>query len=149
MATQVEVEDVRRLIQISIALLTPLAHLGYFERVDAAPYDPIIAQQGVREIVASMPQPGMLHALERRVAAMVEMSTDEPLLSARERDVLAELAAGASRREAAEQMYLSLNTVKTHVQQAYRALGVGTLHDAVERCRELGIPLAARKPVER
>ena len=104
---------------------------------------------GVGPIVASMAQPGMLHALERRVAAMVEMSTDEPLLSARERDVLAEVAAGASRREVAEQMYLSLNTVKTHVQQAYRALGVGTLHDAVERCRELGIPLAAREPVER
>lgn len=36
-------------------LLTPLAHLGYFERVDAAPYDPIIAQQGVREVVARLP----------------------------------------------------------------------------------------------
>jgi len=36
-------------------LLTPLAHLGYFERVDEAPYDPIIAQGGIRELVAALP----------------------------------------------------------------------------------------------
>ncbi len=103
----------------------------------------------VEPIVASMAQPGMLHALQRRVAAMVEMGADEPLLGARERNVLAALAAGASRREAAEQMHLSVNTVKTYAQQAYRALGVGTLHDAIERCGELGISLATPDPVER
>ena len=36
-------------------LLTPLAHLGYAERVDAAPYDPLITQRGLREMVASLP----------------------------------------------------------------------------------------------
>lgn len=37
-------------------LLTPLAHLGYFERVDAAPYDPIISQLGIRELVPNLPE---------------------------------------------------------------------------------------------
>jgi len=36
-------------------LLTGLAHLGYFEKVDAAPYDPIITQLGLRELVAALP----------------------------------------------------------------------------------------------
>lgn len=36
-------------------ILTPLAHLGYYERVDAAPYDPIISQRGIRELVPSLP----------------------------------------------------------------------------------------------
>jgi hypothetical protein len=36
-------------------LLTPLAHLGYYERVDRAPYDPVIAQRGIREVVAELP----------------------------------------------------------------------------------------------
>ena len=36
-------------------LLTPLAHLGYFARVDEAPYDPIIAQGGIRELVEALP----------------------------------------------------------------------------------------------
>ena len=35
-------------------LLTPLAHLGYFERVEKAPYDPIITQGAMRELVAHL-----------------------------------------------------------------------------------------------
>lgn len=37
-------------------LLTPLAHLGFYERVDAAPYDPVITQRGLREMVAALPE---------------------------------------------------------------------------------------------
>jgi hypothetical protein len=37
-------------------LLTPLAYLGYFETVGTAPYDPIISQRGIREIVAELPR---------------------------------------------------------------------------------------------
>lgn len=36
-------------------LLTPLAHLGYYERVDEAAYDPIITQLGLRELVSQLP----------------------------------------------------------------------------------------------
>ncbi len=37
-------------------ILTPLAHLGYYERVDEAPYDPIISQLGIRELVPNLPE---------------------------------------------------------------------------------------------
>jgi hypothetical protein len=36
-------------------LITPLAHLGYFESVDDAPYDPIISRQAARALVAALP----------------------------------------------------------------------------------------------
>ena len=36
-------------------LLTPLAHLGFHERVDAAAYDPVITQRGLREMVSALP----------------------------------------------------------------------------------------------
>lgn len=36
-------------------LLSPLAHLGFHERVERAPYDPVITQLGLRELVASLP----------------------------------------------------------------------------------------------
>jgi hypothetical protein len=36
-------------------LIPPLAHLGFHERVDDAPYDPVITQIGLRELVAGMP----------------------------------------------------------------------------------------------
>ena len=36
-------------------LMTPLAHLGLYEKVDRAPYDPIITQQAQRELVRALP----------------------------------------------------------------------------------------------
>jgi hypothetical protein len=36
-------------------LMPPLAHLGYWETVEKAPYDPIITQRGMREFVATLP----------------------------------------------------------------------------------------------
>lgn len=36
-------------------LLTPLAHLGYFAKVDKAPYDAVLAAEAQREFVAALP----------------------------------------------------------------------------------------------
>lgn len=36
-------------------LLTPLAHLGYYEVVREAPYDPVITQRGIRAFVDALP----------------------------------------------------------------------------------------------
>jgi hypothetical protein len=36
-------------------LITPLAHLGYFESVEAAPYDPVITRQAARAMVSALP----------------------------------------------------------------------------------------------
>lgn len=37
-------------------MLTPLAHLGYYENVDKAPYDHILAAEAIREFVADLPR---------------------------------------------------------------------------------------------
>jgi len=36
-------------------LITPIAHLGYFESVEEAPYDPVITRQAARALVAALP----------------------------------------------------------------------------------------------
>ncbi|MFK7897472.1 MAG: sulfotransferase [Myxococcota bacterium] len=36
-------------------LITPLAHLGYFESVDEAPYDPVITRAAARAMVGALP----------------------------------------------------------------------------------------------
>lgn len=36
-------------------LITPIAHLGYFASVEAAPYDPVITRQAARALVAGLP----------------------------------------------------------------------------------------------
>ncbi len=37
-------------------LLTPLAFLGYFDRVEKAPYDPVISQEAIQEVVLRLPE---------------------------------------------------------------------------------------------
>ncbi|WP_405809958.1 LuxR C-terminal-related transcriptional regulator [Streptomyces sp. NBC_00210] len=58
-------------------------------------------------------------------------------LSGRERDVLQRLAQMMSTEEIAADLYLSVNTVKTHLKSVYRKLAVNRRHDAVRRAREL------------
>jgi DNA-binding NarL/FixJ family response regulator len=63
---------------------------------------------------------------------------DDTLLAAltpREREVLACLAAGAGRRDVAEQLYLSANTVRTHLQNLMAKLGVHSTLEAVALSR--------------
>lgn len=68
-----------------------------------------------------------------------------PRLSDREREILAGLAAGRSLRELSQQLYISLNTMKTHVRHIYRKLGVGSRTDAVAAAQQLGIPLVVTR----
>jgi DNA-binding NarL/FixJ family response regulator len=60
---------------------------------------------------------------------------DESQLSAREREVLVHLAAGARNREIAEALTISLYTVKRHVQNIFQKLGVASRGDAAAMYR--------------
>lgn len=56
-------------------------------------------------------------------------------LTTRELDVLAELARGRSRTEIAQQLFITVNTVKTHQRSLYRKLGATTRTEAVNEGR--------------
>jgi DNA-binding NarL/FixJ family response regulator len=56
-------------------------------------------------------------------------------LTPREREVLACLVGGAGRREVAEQLHLSANTVRTHLQNLMAKLGVHSTLEAVALSR--------------
>ncbi|MEW2572116.1 LuxR C-terminal-related transcriptional regulator [Streptomyces sp. NPDC047070] len=58
-------------------------------------------------------------------------------LSARERDVLRHLAQMMTTEEIADELYVSVNTVKTHLKSVYRKLAVTRRSAAVRRAREL------------
>ena len=60
-------------------------------------------------------------------------------LTEREMQVLVRLAEGATNREIGEALFLSPNTIKTHVTNLYRKLDVSRRPQAVTRARELGI----------
>jgi LuxR family maltose regulon positive regulatory protein len=60
-------------------------------------------------------------------------------LSIRERQVLELLAGPFTLREIGARLYVSRNTVKTHVKRIYTKLGVKSRQEALARARELGI----------
>jgi DNA-binding NarL/FixJ family response regulator len=76
-----------------------------------------------------------MHAQDRQ-------QEDNALLAAltpREREVLDRLAAGAERRDVAEQLYLSANTVRTHLRNLMAKLGVHSTLEAVAMTRRTDI----------
>jgi len=60
-------------------------------------------------------------------------------ISARELEVLREIAIGRSNKEIAAHLNVSPNTVKTHIARLFEKLGAKRRTDAINRARELGI----------
>lgn len=60
------------------------------------------------------------------------------ILSKREIEVLNEIAAGASNREIAEHLYISLATVKSHIINIYSKLGVNSRVRAIKAAKRYG-----------
>jgi LuxR family transcriptional regulator, maltose regulon positive regulatory protein len=58
-------------------------------------------------------------------------------LSRREQEVLLLLSGMLSTVEIAEEMYISVNTVKTHLKSIYRKLSAAHRGEAVRRARQL------------
>ncbi len=92
----------------------------------------------LRELVASWPTP--------YVARLVTALANEPdrparhggtgALTERELEVWRYLSTPLSAREIADALFISRNTLKSHLRSIYRKLGASTRHDAVARGRE-------------
>jgi LuxR family maltose regulon positive regulatory protein len=86
------------------------------------------------EILAGCRDPGVLPARladARRAAGLARPSRTGSELTERERTVLRLLAGGLSEREIGRELFLSFNTVHTHVRSVYRKLGVSSRVEAV------------------
>jgi DNA-binding CsgD family transcriptional regulator len=60
-------------------------------------------------------------------------------ITARELEILTLIARGLSNREIATQLFVSVNTVKTHCARAFDKLGAARRTQAVQRGKELGL----------
>ena len=99
-----------------------------------------------RRSAESCVDPGVLPELvakvERRLRLVSTRPTRTPYeedLSERELAVLRLLATELTQREIGEALFVSFNTVKTHVKSIFRKLDVDTRKDAVSRARELSL----------
>lgn len=97
-----------------------------------------------REIVAGCADPGVAPAAVEAGAHRIEdlragaAAPVEPLSKA-ELAVLRLFGEDRSARAIGGELYLSLNTVKTHIRAIYRKLGVASRQDALARAEELGL----------
>jgi RNA polymerase sigma factor (sigma-70 family) len=105
--------------------------------------------QAVLDDEGSIPRP-MPPQPSRPLFDDMDDRADAPLnrLSQREREILGLLANGWSNRRIAEECFLSLNTVRTHVQNILVKLGVHSKLEAVAFALEHGWAPAAEDPDE-
>lgn len=73
------------------------------------------------------------------VPAIEAPTADAGLLSARQRQILALLAAGRTNKEIARELVVSENTIKTHLANLYAKLGVGRRTEALAEARRQGL----------
>ncbi len=84
---------------------------------------------------------GTLDDSELAQAAEQETRLGETLgLSPRETDVLRLVTMGLSNQEIADQLFLSVNSIKTYIRSAYRKIGVTTRSQVVAWCVRHGFP---------
>ena len=84
----------------------------------------------------------LIAAFERSPDPSAAATPAQPLvvpLTDRELEVLAELATGKPNRQIADELYVSLNTVKKHITHILDKLGVSNRTAAVDRARSLGL----------
>ncbi len=120
------------------------ANLGDAERAHAL-------LRRARAVMAASPSPGALPAMaDSTERALGTRRPDRPPagdgLSDRELALLHLLNSQLTQREIAETMYISLNTVKTHVKHIFQKLGVNTRQQAVEAAQACGLLPSKRPP---
>ena len=104
-----------------------------------------------QEVLDRLPDPGALVARAASLRAVLAVPARHATqfgeeLSERELVVLRLAADGLQQREIADQLFISYNTVKTHLKAAYRKLGVTSREAAIERLHQLDAAPAHPRP---
>jgi DNA-binding NarL/FixJ family response regulator len=125
-----------------VAVFTWECRDGFVERAMLGGADGYLSKSlPAVELVAALEK---VHAGERLVAVDLPQRTQPPNhreigLTPRESHVVSLIAAGAPNKEIARHLGLSMNTVKSHIRTAYRAMGVTSRTQAVLWAVEHGI----------
>jgi DNA-binding NarL/FixJ family response regulator len=125
-----------------VAVFTWECRDGFVERAMLGGADGYLGKElPAVELVAALEK---VHAGERIVSVDFGQRSEPQAppaigLTPREAHVVALIAAGAPNKEIAKRLGLSMNTVKSHIRTAYRAMGVGSRTQAVLWAVEHGV----------
>ena len=97
-------------------------------------------QQALRDL--NLRQPNLICRLQGE-ETVTALALDASLLSCRELEVLGLIAQGNSNQQIAEQLFISLHTVKTHARRIHSKLGVERRTQAVAMAKKLGLIMQA------
>jgi LuxR family transcriptional regulator, maltose regulon positive regulatory protein len=97
--------------------------------------DPALARAHQQLLGPALTSPGLAPASQATPAQLAPVIVER--LSEREREVLRCLSGMQTAAETASELYISVNTVKTHVKNIYRKLGAAHCREAVRRARQL------------
>ena len=123
-------------LSIAESLLT----LAQARRAVGQRAEAVALQREAVAIIESLHDPGAsLVAMRRSWPAGGRGRRPSDQVSKRELEVLRAMAKGASKREAADQLFVSYNTVHSHVRSLYQKLDAHSLTEAITRARELGL----------
>jgi LuxR family maltose regulon positive regulatory protein len=96
-----------------------------------------------KDLIDASADPGVLadrwEEASRTLAASTRAIGDGMELTKREIEILRMLPTRLSQREIGRRMFVSYNTVHSHIRSIYRKLGVSSRIDAVGRSREQGL----------
>jgi DNA-binding NarL/FixJ family response regulator len=120
-----------------VVLYTWDAPPAFREDVAELAIDAVILKSETGEaLVAALER---VHAGEITGFDDLEDSMPSTTLTQREQEVLALMALGSSNREIAHELYLSVDTVKTHVRTLFQKLGVSNRTQAALTAAEYGV----------
>ena len=133
------VRELRRLgVTTPAVVMTARAERGFNETVrEAGAQGSMLKTGGVQELLETLRR-----VLERGLSFDVRYPRRSPgrlALSPRERQVLALVARGATNREAARELGIGEQTVKTLLSRTYHKLGVSRRSEAVAAAYEAGL----------
>ncbi|MDH3684359.1 MAG: LuxR C-terminal-related transcriptional regulator, partial [Acidimicrobiia bacterium] len=115
-----------------IHALLELARLA-LERDDLAHVADLLEEAG--DAIADHEDAGTLKLVHRQLLGQIqpETATGErvALLTPREQEIVDLLPTGLTARQMAERLYVSLNTVKSHLRSAYQKLGASSRSEAI------------------
>ncbi len=123
----------------AIALVAPENYCQIFIREGRALYE--LLKQLV-QITADCETVSFINVLLKRISCSgCSLKAQQPLfdLTPREVEVLSYLTKGKSYRETAGQLFVSVNTLKTHAKRIYSKLGVGNRTQAINKAKELSL----------
>jgi DNA-binding NarL/FixJ family response regulator len=92
----------------------------------------------IRSVARSRPQDGAIVSVPREALEEEQVRASECYLSRRQMEILRLAAGGMSNREIAEELSLAETTIKRHLADTYKKLGVGSRGEAARTAMKEG-----------